>query len=303
MNKSFTLIEILVVIVVIGIISSFIIVGLSSVSDKANIAKSKAFSNSIRNSLLMNLVSEWKFDDLSAATNGTTIIDSWGANSGTLLSNDTDDKLRIESQCISGKCLNFDGTGDYISFNASDSLIINKSLTVEFWIKQTRDAQAVQYIVSNDRDMSPPVGGYDVYITNTWLLYSCMWRKSTGTKACTSGGSISENMWYYIIVNFDGQSLKVYKNGILSGNTSIIDEIENPSQNFTIGCLAYNRPSYYRFNGLVDDVRIYNQAIPTSEIQQNYYSGINKLFKNKGIVLNEFNQRLTELKSNLTIYE
>ncbi|MFA6374475.1 MAG: prepilin-type N-terminal cleavage/methylation domain-containing protein, partial [Candidatus Paceibacterota bacterium] len=39
MNKSFTLIEILVVIVIIGILSAFIIVSMAGVSDKATIAK------------------------------------------------------------------------------------------------------------------------------------------------------------------------------------------------------------------------------------------------------------------------
>jgi prepilin-type N-terminal cleavage/methylation domain-containing protein len=43
MNKSFTLIEILVVIVVIGVLSAFILVGMSSITSSANIAKSQAF--------------------------------------------------------------------------------------------------------------------------------------------------------------------------------------------------------------------------------------------------------------------
>ena len=80
MSKSFTLIEILVVIVIIGILSAFIIVSMVGVSDKARIAKSQAFANSLRNSLLINLVSEWKLNDGS----GTTASDSWSANTGTL---------------------------------------------------------------------------------------------------------------------------------------------------------------------------------------------------------------------------
>jgi len=48
-EKSFTLIEILVVIVVTGILSSFVLVGMSSITNDARIAKVKAFANSVRN--------------------------------------------------------------------------------------------------------------------------------------------------------------------------------------------------------------------------------------------------------------
>ena len=120
MNKSFTLIEILVVIVVIGIISSFIIVGLSSVSDKANIAKGQAFSNSLRNSLLMNLVSEWKLDEGT----GSTTLDSWGSNTGTLGTSTIGDAAEPTwtTDCVSGKCLSFDGTDDYVDCGNPDNL-------------------------------------------------------------------------------------------------------------------------------------------------------------------------------------
>ncbi len=80
MSKSFTLIEILVVIVVIGVLSAFILVGMSSISSKANIAKSQVFINSIDNSLLTSRVAYWKLDEGA----GTTTSDSWGVSLGTL---------------------------------------------------------------------------------------------------------------------------------------------------------------------------------------------------------------------------
>jgi len=64
-KQSFTLIEILVVIVIIGILSSFIFFTINDSVEKAQITKSKMFAESIRNNLLLNLVSEWKFDDLT----------------------------------------------------------------------------------------------------------------------------------------------------------------------------------------------------------------------------------------------
>jgi len=40
-------------------------------------------------------------------------------------------------------------------------------------------------------------------------------------------------------------------------------------------------------------------ALSQTQIQNNYFVGLNNLYKNKGITLNEFNQRIVELKTNL----
>ena len=64
MNKrtAFTLIELLVVIAIIGILSGLIIVSVSGAAQKATIAKAQIFSNSLRNSLMMNMVAEFKLE-------------------------------------------------------------------------------------------------------------------------------------------------------------------------------------------------------------------------------------------------
>jgi len=64
-NKSFTLIELLVVIVIIGILAGVIMISTSSSIDKANFAKAQTFSNTVQEELLLNLVSEWTFDNSS----------------------------------------------------------------------------------------------------------------------------------------------------------------------------------------------------------------------------------------------
>lgn len=63
-HKSFTLIELLVVIVIIGILSGIIMISTSSSIDKASLAKSKVFSENIRNRMLLNLKMEFQFDSI-----------------------------------------------------------------------------------------------------------------------------------------------------------------------------------------------------------------------------------------------
>jgi hypothetical protein len=65
---------------------------------------------------------------------------------------------------------------------------------------------------------------------------------------------------------------------------------DNSANNLTIGGSSYN--------GLIDDVRIFNAAMPTSQIQQNYFAGLNKLFAKNQITQSDHNQRLVNLSVN-----
>jgi prepilin-type N-terminal cleavage/methylation domain-containing protein len=136
MNKSFTLIEILVVIVVIGILSSFILVSMNSITTNADFTKRKAFSNSIRNALLINLVSEWKLNEGS----GQIASDSWKENHGTLGSTSgidvNDPTWKTSEECVSYDCLSFDGSFDYVNFGNGEGSSPS-SITVEAWFKSS----------------------------------------------------------------------------------------------------------------------------------------------------------------------
>ena len=124
-TKSFTLIELLVVIVIIGILAGVIIVSTSSSINKANFAKAQAFSNTVQQELLLNLVSEWTFDEGNAE-------DSWGNNEGTVYGAIYQNKA--SRNCVYGGCYSFDGS-DYIDCGNNSSLNIADEITISSWIK------------------------------------------------------------------------------------------------------------------------------------------------------------------------
>ncbi|MDD5555559.1 MAG: LamG domain-containing protein [Candidatus Pacebacteria bacterium] len=278
-QKSFTLIEILVVIVIIGIISAFIIVSMAGVSSRATIAKGQAFSSSLKNSLLMNLVSEWKFDELSTATTGATISDSWGENNGTLSTGDAFDKLKTGGECVSGKCLSFDGSNDYVSF-PDLGIPINGPATISGWFyfKDTAKTRGVAMRLYGAFLYQHAANDY-IYISGGSDYFG--WRAVL-------------NSWYYLVLTYSGNAYtaKLYINGTLK-NVSIQSGSDVPAFS---NLISNNGQA---FNGLIDDVRVCNAAIPTSEIQQNYFLGLNSLYKNGGLTQLEYSERLAELKTNL----
>jgi len=303
MNKSFTLIEILVVIVVIGIISSFIIVGLSSVSDKANIAKGQVFSNSLRSSLLMNLVSEWKLDG--------NANDSWGTNNGTWNGSGggsyASPSWRTNSECVSGGCLAFDGTDDYVDCGNNDNLKnITDAITVSYWA-YINAYPTSNYALFVSKGYPPISGGsWSPGLTNYGSGYFFIRSGDNSTYSYPDVGGwtkIPLKTWIYMTHVFNGINTyaATYQNGKIDKERSDVPFNTIYVSNHHV-ILGTGSASDRFFNGLIDDVRIYNQAIQNSQIQQNYFIGINKLYKNKRIVLSEFNQKVIKLKNNLANY-
>ncbi|GMX58433.1 MAG: hypothetical protein MCSN_0870 [Candidatus Microsyncoccus archaeolyticus] len=302
MNKSFTLIEILVVIVVIGILSSFILVGMSSISESANIAKSKAFIDSLDNSLLLARVSEWKLDD----TSGTSASDSWLTNTGTLTNfadtssgyGDTHDSGWMSTNnCISGTCLKFDGIDDYINCGNNGSLTISESFSFGLWVKLLSLPSADTTLLIKGTS-TPSYDNYLIYLEDYGALAGYVGKSDASGSVSRNIGDINNSKWHYAFFTFNSvNGFKGFLDGRQVGSTA------------STGFTAYNDLSRNVYIGyrwgtiypkvIIDDVHIYNQALSTSQIEQNYFLGLNKLFKNNGITFNEFNERIVELKSNL----
>jgi len=299
MNKSFTLIEILVVIVVVGILSSFILVGMSSITSNANITKSKAFSNSLDNTLLLNRVSQWKLDD----TSGTSAFDSWLTNTGTLTNfadtssgyGDTHDSGWMSStNCISGTCLKFDGTNDYINCGSGQLDLTGNALTLSVWMLW-------ESYVSWDRIVSKEAGvylGYTLYGRDTGGLTFRMNLTVSGDSMLSYNNSIGYNKWHHVVGTYDGSYMNLYLDGNrLLAPTAKSGNLQSSGTNLNIGKNSSASGSY--FNGIIDDVRIYNQAVSFSQIQENYYFGLNKLVSNYNINKEEFAKRIFYLKSSI----
>src|SRR5437762_9177482 len=71
---------------------------------------------------------------------------------------------------------------------------------------------------------------------------------------------------------FDVFNIWLYVDGILKYSTPVSLPIGNNSSGISIGCNLVDTVVYpYWFNGVIDDIRIYNRALTPSEIM-GYYS-------------------------------
>ena len=285
-NKSFTLIELLVVIVIIGILAGVIMISTSSSIDKANITKLKIFEESVSNNLTANMVSRWKIDEGF----NDIINDSWGNNIGTLVNFVNTDMgggdgvgtsgWVSESNCVSGTCLKFDGLNDYIQLSNLQNL---QNFTISIWIKGLGDSLSGQT-------------GYNTFVGRTSsnrLLY-----KTDGLLLAQMGAGnhssilkAPRNQWNQIVYTYNNAitTAKWYINGNSDSEKVGVISIDQSSR---IG--AFDGVNYM-MNGLIDDVRIYNNTLSLSQIKENYIAGLDSLLLQGGISKENYNQRIERL--------
>jgi prepilin-type N-terminal cleavage/methylation domain-containing protein len=298
-KKAFTLIELLVVIAIIGILSGLIVVTMNGITSKANIAKGQVFSNSLRNALMLNLVSDWKLDE----NTGQYANDSWsGNNTGTLGNSTGVDSYdpTWSTDCVRGSCLFFNGTGNYANFGNASNLRITSQISIEAWVYMNSSASSSAKIVNKGRD-GYSAGDYDLS-GSVFSLYVDSLGYPSGYKATSY--TMSAVKWHHVVATYDGDRMKVYVDGIVSSNTQIglhtIDVYASAGRNLWIG--SNNRGNVQTsdwWNGKIDEVKIYNQGVPASQIKQNYYSGVNSLLSSHLISENEYAERLKEINISL----
>jgi len=290
------------VIVVIGILSAFILVGVSSITNSANIAKGKVFADSLRNSLSTNSVSQWNFDSLTTASNGTSIPDSWGNILGTLFTNNgTANKIITDqSGCVSGNCISLDGDSDYISFLTNDNFNINStdSFTMSIWAKSIESTTSA--IITKGRWNTGTAGWILRNASSPEDLYFVFDDGGTNHRERRLYTGRTFN-WKNFVLTINLTRYIIYINGAIKYN--LVRDFNNTSNINDLVIGSDSSKAYCFLNGIIDEIRIYNGDVVSSQIQENYYISINKLFKNKGISKIELNQRLTELKSNLATHE
>jgi len=319
-KKAFTLIELLVVIAIIGILSGLIVVSMGGMTEKATIAKAQVFSNSLRNSLMLDIVSEWKFDGTGKndgeAADIIYVDDTWGKNDGYFCSVNASNPhpfptVKTGNNCISGSCLYFDNIDDNIR-TSSSLRYTGGGMTISAWVKIDSAAANSSYLVSKPWNGN---GYYNYYFywnaTNTISFW--IGGDSNNGPVISSPANVVKNKWHHIVatVNSDTASqspkaIKLFVNGdsVASGIHTITtwvptlggaDQLVDLAIGHVYRC-DQSVPERF-FHGYMDEVRIYNAAIPTSQIKEQYFAGLNSLLANKTINSSEYYSKIQEFSS------
>jgi len=284
-QKAFTLMELLVVIAVIGLLSSIIFAITRGANEQGRIAKGLYFSQHLHNSLGSYAAGIWSFDEGAGTT--ANDISGWD-NNGTLVNTPTwrcasaDTGYTPSSQ---GCSLEFNGSTNYVDAGNGTSLNISDAFTVEAWIKAS-SFLAHAGIVNKGADATANYALAWGAATNKIRLYI-----GNGTTYQTATEIlINLNEWVHLVgvgsTIPTGTNLKLYVNGELKTSNDITINITPSAAALRIGSR-----SGYNFNGLIDEARIYGTALTSAQIQSQYYAGLQKLLVEDQINMQEYQDR------------
>lgn len=264
----FTLIEILVVLGIIGLIISIIFVNLKDTREKAKIAKNFQFYQLVNHAIGAYMVGYWSFN----AINDNKIIDLSGYNNhGTIQGN----PQLVSSLSALDKALSFDGN-DYINVPDSGRFDNTNKLTIEFWAYPTLLDGNARGVVSKRVDFNNQQSYSIFFYTNNRLYVDI----DSNNNRFYSNTIFNKDNWYYVVLTYDGtlvssQRVKFYVNSALD---KIVSEssVSMPDYNSSLYIGTLNAGYAQAFVGMVDEVKIYNEALAVSEIQKRYAEGLEK---------------------------
>ena len=199
-----------------------------------------------------SLVGLWRFDEGS----GTIAVDSSGnGNDGTLVG---------DPQWVLGMingALEFDGNGDYVDCGNAPILQIQNQITLACWFKVTAFTRNWATILSMGDDsyrISRGESNYSMHFGFNGAV-SSPYSWFDGRKR------VNDEQWHHVAGVYDGTEARIYIDGELDASQPATGQINASSYPFYIG---ENSQATGRFwNGLVDDVRIYNRALSEEDIQ------------------------------------
>lgn len=209
---------------------------------------------------LAGLIARWTFDESA----GPVAADSSGnGNEGALQGN----PVWQPSGGKSKGALLFDGDGDYVKVGNESRFDIAGELTVAAWIKVNQFDKEWQAIVTK----GDSAWRLQRNQSQNSLEFACTGLKVPGNSPY--GGlygqrGVNDGQWHHVVGVYDGDKMYLYIDAVLDVSQAASGGINTNDQPVYIG---ENSEMANRFwNGLIDDVRIYNYALDEGRVKALY---------------------------------
>ena len=188
-------------------------------------------------------------------------MDSAGVNHGALLNGTAFGVGKV------GRAFSFDGVNDLVIISNVPALNPTNGLTVEAWVYVPN--YPGNDVVLIGKDDANSARQYELGLGNV----SGQWRfraqvgTAGGFQILNGTAPVQLQVWYHVVMTYDGSALRLTVNGSPDGSLAVTGPIVSTSQPLLIGGIISGP---WNFNGLIDEVSIYNRALSLSEIQSNH---------------------------------
>ncbi len=158
----------------------------------------------------------------------------------------------------------FDGLNDFIEIPNDDSLNFRQAVSINFWMKIGAFYNRESYPISH--------GNWE----RRWKISlqperNLRWTINTtgGIKDLDTGTLLETGRYYNITTVYSGSDFEIYIDGELDVFSDWSGELLATTVNMTIGQVLPNN-SNYNFNGILDEIRLYDYPLSVQEIRDLY---------------------------------
>jgi len=218
-----------------------------------------------------SLVLMYNFDNVAIlGEDSSTVVDMSGNGNSGIVTQATWTSL--------GKyhgAFDFDGNGDYIICSTDLNQWLGGTASLSVWIKTTQTGDLDPWDSPTITGFEEAGGGNDIFwgfIDNNGKIGI----QAGNTDGAKTAGVVNDGNWHHIAMTRDSTSgeVKIYLDGSLSG-TATSDSGQKTSSFYSIGRLEDGEANVY-YDGLIDEVRIWDSELNSEQIYQLYASNLQK---------------------------
>ncbi|HEY0968373.1 MAG TPA: LamG-like jellyroll fold domain-containing protein [Opitutaceae bacterium] len=230
-------------------------------------------ANATTDEITSGRVGHWKLDENA----GTTAADASGSgNTGTLGTSPTNPAWATGRI---GTALDFDGTDDVVNAGSGSSLDNLSAVTVTAWIRADSLGGGSKGRVVTKASGIGPTAGWHLHVTGTNQLQFRADYATTDLDRVSANNTISLGAWRHVVATWTGSAtatnVKIYVDGVETAYASTTNGAGARANDATSNLYLGNESGGTRtFDGLLDDVRVYNRVLSAAEIEAVYRAGL-----------------------------
>ncbi|MFC1548943.1 LamG-like jellyroll fold domain-containing protein, partial [Candidatus Omnitrophota bacterium] len=183
----------------------------------------------------------------------------------------------VDDLDIVGTSLKFDGSNDYINTNTDFSWTNNQDFSIGFFLKPDT-VSGIQGILGKGEAGGYGTGNYEYTfrLVNGTLAFM-YWDTSAQVEIWLSTSGIEAEEWTHIMVAYDATAkvATLYRDGVaVATDTTIVDTFMDRATPMLIGHSYYSASTNYYFNGILDEVCVFNADLSEADVQNIVNSGL-----------------------------
>ncbi len=171
------------------------------------------------------------------------------------------------------QAFNLDGIDDYVSV-PHNSLLQPSQITVTAWINaDPTQPDPSRYLVVDKSHGFTDATGWALQGESSGGRIAFVYGNGSSFPEVFSTTNVLDNSWHFIVGTLDGITLKIYIDGSLEGSLPYTGTPAGNTRDVNIGA-SWGGGLFTRFfDGLIDEVTLYDRALSDAEILAIYNAG------------------------------